>query len=38
MIKVWDYLEEYKELKKKILKEVNQVFSNGVLIFGPKLN
>jgi len=38
MIKVWDYLKEYNELKKEILKEVNQVFSNGTLIFGPKLN
>lgn len=38
MIKVWDYIDEYKELKNKILKEVNNVFSNGILIFGPKLS
>ena len=37
MIKVWDYAEEYKNLKKQILNEVNKVFTNGVLIFGPKL-
>ena len=37
MIKVWDYLKEYKELRTEILDAVDQVFKNGVLIFGPKL-
>ncbi|MDA9222544.1 DegT/DnrJ/EryC1/StrS family aminotransferase [Candidatus Pelagibacter sp.] len=37
MIKVWDYLKEYKELRTEILDAVDQVFKNGTLIFGPKL-
>jgi len=38
MIKVWDYLKEYEELRTDILDAVDQVFKNGVLIFGPKLD
>ena len=36
MIKVWDYLKEYEELRTEILDAVDQVFKNGALIFGPK--
>ncbi len=36
-IKVWDYLEEYKILKTKILDEVDNVFSSGQLILGKRL-
>ena len=38
MIKVWDYLNEYDELKTEILDSVNDVFKSGTLIFGPKLD
>ena len=37
MIKVWDYLKEYETLRTEILEAVDQVFKNGILIFGPKL-
>jgi aminotransferase EvaB len=37
MIKVWDYLKEYEIMRTEILDAVDQVFKNGVLIFGPKL-
>ncbi|NOZ11985.1 MAG: DegT/DnrJ/EryC1/StrS family aminotransferase [Gammaproteobacteria bacterium] len=33
-IKVWDYIEEYKENKDEILKTVDEVFSSGWLILG----
>lgn len=33
-IKNWDYLREYKKLKKDILKSVDAVFSSGQLILG----
>ena len=33
-IKVWDYIEEYKEEKEEILKAVDEVFSSGWLILG----
>jgi dTDP-3-amino-2,3,6-trideoxy-4-keto-D-glucose/dTDP-3-amino-3,4,6-trideoxy-alpha-D-glucose/dTDP-2,6-dideoxy-D-kanosamine transaminase len=36
-INVWSYLEEYKLLKKEILREVDRVFSSGKLILGPKV-
>ncbi len=38
MIKVWDYLKEYKLLRDDILSAVDDVFKNGTLIFGPKLD
>jgi len=37
MIKVWDYLKEYELLREEILQAVDEVFKNGTLIFGPKL-
>tara|TARA_B100000700_G_scaffold62802_1_gene69171 strand:- start:169 stop:1293 length:1125 start_codon:yes stop_codon:yes gene_type:complete len=37
MIKVWDYVKEYDAMRKEILDAVDQVFKNGVLVFGPKL-
>ena len=37
MIKVWDYLKEYNQLREEILQAVDDVFKNGTLIFGPKL-
>ena len=36
-INVWSYAEEYKELKKSILKEVDKVFSSGQLILGKNV-
>ena len=36
MIKVWDYLKEYEELKDEVLQEIDNVFKSGTLIFGPK--
>ncbi len=38
MIKVWDYNQEYKVLRKKILKSVDNVFKSGTLVFGPALD
>ncbi|WP_435149512.1 DegT/DnrJ/EryC1/StrS family aminotransferase [Candidatus Pelagibacter bacterium nBUS_32] len=38
MIKVWDYLKEYDLLREDILSAVDEVFKNGTLIFGPKLD
>ncbi len=38
MIKVWDYNEEYKVLRSKILKSVDNVFKSGTLVFGPALD
>ena len=37
MIKVWDYLKEYEYLREEILEAVDQVFKDGTLIFGHKL-
>ena len=37
MIKVWDYLKEYEELREEILDAVDSVFSGGTLVFGPKV-
>jgi hypothetical protein len=34
MIKFWDYAIEYKELKKKILNNIDKVLKSGDLIFG----
>jgi aminotransferase EvaB len=36
MIKVWDYLKEYEELREEILDEIDGVFKRGTLVFGPK--
>ena len=33
-INVWSYKEEYKSIRKHILKEVDKVFSSGQLILG----
>tara|TARA_B100001996_G_scaffold349840_1_gene308813 strand:+ start:84 stop:1208 length:1125 start_codon:yes stop_codon:yes gene_type:complete len=38
MIKVWDYLDEYKELRTEILDVVDEVFQSGTLVFGSKLD
>ena len=37
MIKYWDYLSEYKKLKREILNSVNKVFESGTLLFGQEL-
>ena len=37
MIKNWEYLSEYKEIKEEILKAVDEVFSSGWLILGSKV-
>ncbi len=37
MIKVWDYAKEYELLREDILDAVDDVFKNGPLIFGPRL-
>ena len=36
MIKVWDYLKEYEELREEVLNEIDGVFKRGTLVFGPK--
>ena len=36
-INVWSYEDEYKSLGKKILKEVDKVFSSGQLILGKNV-
>jgi len=37
MIKYWDYLREYRKLKREILNSVNKVFESGTLLFGEEL-
>jgi len=37
MIKFWDYAIEYKELKKKILNNIDKVLKSGDLIFGRQI-
>ncbi len=37
MIKYWDYLREYKKLKREILSAVKKVFKSGTLLFGQEL-
>tara|TARA_Y100001970_G_scaffold286831_1_gene409950 strand:+ start:678 stop:1802 length:1125 start_codon:yes stop_codon:yes gene_type:complete len=37
MIKVWDYVKEYDAMRSEILDAVDQVFKNGVLVYGPRL-
>ena len=37
MIKAWNYLNEYKKIRFKILKSINRTFSSGYLILGPEV-
>lgn len=37
MIKVWDYLDEYKTHRKEFLGAIDNVFKSSTLVFGPKL-
>ena len=37
MIKVWDYKKEYEALREEILDAVDNVFSGGTLVFGPRV-
>ena len=36
MIKVWDYLKEYEQIRDDVLGEIDGVFKRGTLVFGPK--
>ncbi len=36
-IKVWNYIEEYKELREELLEAIDDVFKGGTLIFGEKV-
>jgi len=36
MIKVWDYLKEYDQIREEVLEEIDGVFKRGTLVFGPK--
>jgi len=36
MIKVWDYLKEYNQIREEVLKEIDSVLKGGTLVFGPK--
>ena len=36
MIKVWDYLKEYEQIRDEVLEEIDGVFKRGTLVFGPK--
>ena len=38
MIKSWDYINEYKLLKNKILKSIDDSLNSGFLILGPQLD
>ena len=37
-MKSWSYLEEYKELKKKIFNSIDRSLKSGVIFFGRELN
>ena len=37
MIKTWSYIEEYKDLRKKILKSIDKTFKSGQIFFGKEL-
>jgi len=37
MIKAWSYIEEYKELRKKILKSIDRTLKSGQIFFGKEL-
>ena len=36
MIKAWSYIEEYKDLRKKILKSIDRTLKSGQIFFGNK--
>ena len=36
MIKVWDYIKEYEQIRDEVLEEIDGVFRRGTLVFGPK--
>ena len=38
MIKSWDYINEYKKIKSKIIKSIDSSLSSGFLILGPQLD
>jgi len=37
MIKAWSYIEEYKDLRKKILKSIDKTLRSGQIFFGSEL-
>ena len=37
MIQYWNYLHEYKNLKKNILNSVDKIFQGGTLLLGNEL-
>ena len=37
MIKAWSYVEEYKELRKKILESIDRTLKSGQIFFGKEL-
>ena len=37
MIKAWSYIEEYKVLRKKILKSIDRALKSGQIFFGKEL-
>ena len=38
MIKAWSYIEEYKELRKKILTSIDRTLKSGQIFFGKEIN
>ena len=38
MIQPWDYINEYKKIKSKIIKSIDSSLSSGFLILGPQLD
>ena len=37
MIKTWNYINEYKKIKSKIIKSIDKSLGSGFLILGPQL-
>ena len=37
MIKAWSYIKEYKGLRKKILKSIDEMLKSGQIFFGKEL-
>ena len=37
MIKTWSYIEEYKGLRKKILRSIDRTLKSGQIFFGKEL-
>ena len=37
MIKAWSYIEEYKDLRKKILKSIDRTLKSSQIFFGKEL-